>query len=157
MRIAIFSSGFLPVVDGVTVAQLHRLQRLSQWGHEVLLLCPDYQPIANIYPNWRDFTGEMFPQVQVVNLPSTPYLGIEFERNVSPKAYAQALQALEAFQPDIIHVDEAERLAHGFLKFAGVAYARRARIPCVSFFHRRSGSRPAHHPIYSQKIICLGV
>jgi glycosyltransferase involved in cell wall biosynthesis len=135
MRIAIFSSGFLPVIDGVTVAQLNRLQRLSQWGHEVLLLCPDYQPIATIYPNWRDFTGEIFPRVQVVNLPSTPYLGIEFERNVSPKSYTQALRALEAFQPDIIHVDEAERLAHGFLKFAGVAYARRTRIPCVSFFH----------------------
>jgi glycosyltransferase involved in cell wall biosynthesis len=135
MKIAILSSGFLPVVDGVTVAQINRLQRLSQWEHEVLLLCPDYKPIAPIYPNWRDFTGEILPRVRVVNLASTPYLGIEFERNVSPKSYTQALQELEAFQPDIIHVDEAERLAHGFLKFPGVAYARRARIPCVSFFH----------------------
>jgi glycosyltransferase involved in cell wall biosynthesis len=135
MKIAILSSGFLPVIDGVTVAQFNRLQKLSQWGHEVLLLCPDYEPIEAIYPNWRDFTGNILPGVKVVNLASTPYMGIEFERNVSPKSYDRALQELAAFQPDIIHVDEAERLANGFFKFPGVAFAKQANIPCVSFFH----------------------
>ncbi len=135
MKIAILSSGFLPVVDGVTVAQMNRLRWLSRWGHEVLLFCPDYQPIEGIYPNWREFTGEILPGVRVVNLASTPYLGIEFERNVSSKSYERVLRELAAFQPDVIHVDEAERLANGFFKFPGVKFAKKAGIPCVSFFH----------------------
>jgi glycosyltransferase involved in cell wall biosynthesis len=135
MKIAILSSGFLPVVDGVTVAQINRLKCLSRWGHEVLLFCPDYRAIENIYPNWREFTGEMLPGVRVVNLASTSYLGIEFERNVSPQSYGVVLRELTAFQPDIIHVDEAERMANGFLKFPGVKFARSTGTPCVSFFH----------------------
>lgn len=135
MKIAILSSGFLPVVDGVTVAQLNRLRWLSRWGHEVLLFCPDYQAIAGVYPNWREFTGEILPGVKVVNLASTSYMGIEFERNVSSKSYEMVLRELAAFQPDVIHVDEAERLANGFFKFPGVKFAKRAGIPCVSFFH----------------------
>ena len=135
MKIAILSSGFLPVVDGVTVAQMNRLRWLSRWEHEVLLFCPDYQPIEGVYPNWREFTGEILPGVRVVNLASTSYMGIEFERNVSSKSYERVLRELAAFQPDMIHVDEAERLANGFFKFPGVKFAKRAGIPCVSFFH----------------------
>lgn len=135
MKIAILSSGFLPVVDGVTVAQINRLRWLSRWGHEVLLLCPDYQAIAGIYPNWQEFTGKILPGVRVVNLASTPYMGIEFERNVSSDSYQTVLHELAAFQPDVIHVDEAERLANGFFKFPGVKFARAAGIPCISFFH----------------------
>jgi glycosyltransferase involved in cell wall biosynthesis len=135
MKIAILSSGFLPVVDGVTVAQINRLRWLSRWGHEVLLFCPDYQPIEGVYPNWREFTGEILPGVRVVTLASTSYMGIEFERNVSSKSYEKVLRELAAFQPDVIHIDEAERLANGFFKFPGVKFAKGAGIPYVSFFH----------------------
>lgn len=135
MKIAILSSGFLPVVDGVTVAQINRLRWLSRWGHEVVLFCPDYQPIEGIYPNWREFTGKVLPGVRIVNLASTSYMGIEFERNVSSKSYQTVLQELAAFQPDVIHVDEAERLANGFFKFPGIKFAKKTGIPCISFFH----------------------
>lgn len=114
---------------------MNRLKWLSRWGHEVLLFCPNYGAIETIYPNWREFTGEILPGVRVVSLASTSYLGIEFERNVSPQSYPVVLRELAAFQPDLIHVDEAERMANGFLKFPGVKFARAAGIPCVSFFH----------------------
>jgi glycosyltransferase involved in cell wall biosynthesis len=135
MKIAIVSSGFLPVVDGVTVTQLHRLQKLSEYGHQVMLFCPDYQPLANIYPNWQDYTGQIYPGVNIINLPSTPFADLEFERNVSQASYKIVLEELEKFKPDIIHVDEPERLWLGFFKVPGIDYAKRAGIPCVSFFH----------------------
>jgi glycosyltransferase involved in cell wall biosynthesis len=134
MKIAIITSGFLPVVDGVTVSGLRRVEKLSQWGHQVLLFCPDYSPIANIYSNWRDYSGNILPGVKVINLESTPFLDIDFERNVSRKSYQKLLQKLEEFQPDIIHVDEPERLFSGFLKRAGIDFARKHKIPCVGFF-----------------------
>ncbi|MCG9893629.1 MAG: glycosyltransferase [Thermosynechococcaceae cyanobacterium MS004] len=134
MKIAIITSGFLPVIDGVTVSGMQRLQKLSEWGHEVLLLCPDYQSLSHIYPNWKDFTGEILPGVRVVNLSSTPFMDLEYERNVSPFSYGAVTQALQDFQPDIVHVDEPERLFFGFFRVPGVAYARRHNIPCAGFF-----------------------
>lgn len=134
MKIAVISSGFLPVVDGVTVTGLYRLRKLSEWGHQILLFCPDYSVIENIYPNWREYTGEILPGVRVVNLASTPFMDIDFERNVSRNSYQTVLYELEKFQPDIVHVDEPERLFTGFLRVAGVDFAKRYNIPCVTFF-----------------------
>lgn len=134
MKIAIITSGFLPVIDGVTVSGMRRLHKLSQWGHEVLLFCPDYSSLGKIYPNWRDFTGEILPGVRIVSLSSTPFMGLDFERNVSVFSYRTVTRELKAFQPDIVHVDEPERLFFGFFQRPGISYARRAQIPCVGFF-----------------------
>ncbi|MGC9524018.1 MAG: glycosyltransferase [Limnospira sp.] len=134
MKIAIITSGFLPVVDGVTVSGFERLRWLSRWGHQVRLFCPDYRELEAMYPDWRDYTGEILPGVRVVNLPSTPFLGLDFERNVSRAAHGELTRELQAFGPDVIHVDEPERLAFGFLRVPGVDWARRQGIPCVGFF-----------------------
>ncbi len=135
MKIAIISSGFLPVIDGVTVTQINRLRELSKYEHQVLLFCPDYSQLANIYPNWQAYTDNILPGIRIINLESESFFGLDFERNVSKKSYQVVLQELQSFQPDIVHVDEPERLFAGFLKIAGVDYARRAGIPCISFFH----------------------
>jgi glycosyltransferase involved in cell wall biosynthesis len=113
MRIAIITSGFLPVIDGVTVSGMHRLQRLSDWGHEVILFCPDYSSLEDCYPDWKKYTGHILPGVKVINLPSTGFMGLDFERNVS-------------FEP--------ERLAMGFLKAPSAVYAKQKNIPCVCFY-----------------------
>ena len=134
MKIAIIASGFLPVIDGVTVSGYSRLQKLSEWGHQVLFLCPEYSAVEQMYPNWRDYTGEILPGVKIVNLDSTAFMGVDFDRNPSFWSYNQVLKELKAFQPDIIHVDEAERLLVGFWRRAGIDYARRMGIPCVAFF-----------------------
>ena len=134
MKIAIVSSGFLPVIDGVTVSGYCRLQQLSKLGHEVILFCPDYSALAAVYPNWQDYTGQILPGVRIVNLASDPFMGLDFERNVARRSYPEMLQELETFQPDIIHVDEPERLFMGFWRIAGLKFAKKAGIPCVSFF-----------------------
>ena len=133
MKIAILASGFLPVIDGVTVSGFYRLQKLSQWGHEVLFFCPDYSPLAQIYPNWQDYTGNIFPGVRVVSLKSKAFF-VDFERDVAWSAYGQFKEELARFKPDIIHVDEPERLFINFWRLPGVDYARRHGIPCVGFF-----------------------
>ena len=132
MKIAIIASGFLPVLDGVTVSGYYRVQKLSQFGHQVLLFCPDYSPLAHLYPNWKDYTGNIFPGVQVINLPSTPFL--DFERNVGFNTYQIVVRELEKFQPEIIHVDEPERLFFAFFRLAGIEFARQNKIPCVCTF-----------------------
>lgn len=135
MKIAIISSGFLPVVDGVTVSVFQRARVLSQLGHQALILCPDYQSVESVYPDWRDYQGEILPGVQVVGLPNEPFMGVAFERNLSRQADLALNQALAAFSPEIVHVDEPDRIFLGMLKAPGVAYARANGIPCVGFYH----------------------
>lgn len=135
MKVAMITSGFFPAVDGVTISVWHRLQWLSQWGHEVLVLCPDYRCIASIYPNWEAFIGDILPGIRVVNLPSEPFMNVEVERNPTRSSYETVLQALDTFHPDLIHVDEPERLFLGFLTAPGARYAQQHHIPCIAFFH----------------------
>lgn len=135
MKIAIVTSGFLPVVDGVTTAVSQRLRYLSQWGHEVLVLCPSYEAIASVYPNWQDFVGDYLPGVRVVPLPSESFMGLEFERNLSRAAQIPLTDMLDAFRPDVIHVDEPDRLFIGLGKLPGVEWARAHQVPCFAFYH----------------------
>lgn len=135
MKIAVICSSFFPVIDGVTIAVLNRLKKLSILGHQVIVFCPDYQPIKHIYPDYQEYTGEIFPNVKVINLASTKSVALDFERDVTIKSYQRVIKKLKEFQPDIIHVDEAERLGFCFLKLPGVKYARQNNIPCIAWFH----------------------
>ena len=134
MKIAMITSGFLPVVDGVTVADFNRMKKLSQWGHQVRVFCPDYSILASVYPNWQDYTGEILPNIEVINLSSDAFMGLDFERNISWRSRPHLMQSLEEFQPDIVHVDEPERLSVGLLQIPGINYAKQAGIPCVFFY-----------------------
>lgn len=135
MKIAIICSSFFPVIDGVTIAVFNRLQQLSRLGHQAVVFCPDYQSLAHIYPNYRDYMGEIFSGIEIVNLPSTKSVALDFERDVTIKSYKIVVKKLREFQPDIIHVDEAERLGVCLLKIPGVKYAKQNNIPCVAWFH----------------------
>ncbi|WP_319420816.1 glycosyltransferase [Pleurocapsa sp. FMAR1] len=135
MKIAVICSSFFPVIDGVTIAVFNRLKQLSILGHQVIVFCPDYQPIKHIYPDYQEYIGEIFPNVKVINLASTKSLALDFERDVTIKSYQRVIKELKEFQPDIIHVDEAERLGFCFLKLPGVKYARQNNVPCIAWFH----------------------
>ena len=135
MKIAIICSSFFPVIDGVTIAVYKRLEQLSILGHQVRVFCPDYSPIKHIYPNYQEYTGEIFPGIKIISLPSSQAIALEFERDVTINSYQIVIEELNKFQPNIIHVDEAERLGICFLKLPGVKYAQQHNIPCVAWFH----------------------
>jgi len=135
MRVAILTSGFLPVIDGVTVTVAERVKRLSAWGHHVQVFCPDYGAIATVYPDWQSYQGAWLPGVEVLSLPSEPFMGVEFERNFTGSAAPILEHHLRAFQPDLIHIDEPDRIFLGLGQIPAIKLARRDRIPCVGFYH----------------------
>lgn len=127
MRIAILASGVLPVLDGVTVSVDARVRWLVRRGDEVLLLAPAAADGARP-------TG-LPPAVTFVGLPSAPFGAAAGDRNVVLAAAGEIDRALGAFRPDLIHVDEPERLALGLRRIPARAYARCHRVPVVAFFH----------------------
>lgn len=135
MKIAIICSSFLPVIDGVTIAVFKRLEQLSFLKHQVVVFCPDYSPIKHIYPDYEQYTGKIFPGIEIISLPSSKAIALDFERDLTIKSYQIVLKKLEQFQPDLIHVDEAERLGICLLKLPGVKYAQQHHLPCIAWFH----------------------
>lgn len=135
MKIAIICSSFFPVIDGVTIAVFKRLEQLSLLKHQVIVFCPDYSPIKHIYPDYEQYTGEIFPDIEIISLPSSKAIALDFERDLTIKSYQIVLEKLEQFKPDLIHVDEAERLGICLLKLPGVKYAQQHQIPCLAWFH----------------------
>jgi glycosyltransferase involved in cell wall biosynthesis len=128
MRVAILSSGYLPVLDGVTLSVDVRVQRLAARGHDVLLLAP--RPADDLRRPAGLPDGVVF-----VGLPGTPFGAAAGDINPGPAAHEVIEQALAAFRPDLIHLDEPERLAWGIRRLPGLAFARRHGIPAVAFFH----------------------
>ena len=135
MKIAIICSSFFPVVDGVTIAIFKRLEQLSLLGHQVIVFCPDYSPIKHLYPDYQKYTGQILPGIEIISLPSSKAIALDFERDLTVKSYQIVLQKLEQFKPDLIHVDEAERLGICLLKLPGIKYAQQHHIPCFAWFH----------------------
>lgn len=135
MKLAMFASSFRPVLDGVAISVHERAKRLTQQGHEVLILAPDYSCVKQYFPDVEEYMGMISPGVEVVSLLSRDFAGMEYERTVAIGSYGRAQDALVRFRPDAIHVDEPERLYLGFLRRAGLAYAREHGIPCTAQYH----------------------
>lgn len=144
MRIAIITTTFKPELSGIAEAVYKRIKVISGIsGVEILLLAPDYSPIANCLPDYKNYVGRIFENVEVKPYPSySPGIKTNKEdgRVIGPFWKYSLDTELEKFKPDIIHVDEPERLfgarvTDGYLKRVGIGYARKNKIPVVAMWH----------------------
>ncbi len=126
MRIAIIASGYLPVLDGVSVSVHERVRRLSRDGHSVLLMAPRTKPGP---------AESGLANVALLGLKSRPVGGVAGDRNPVRAANAAIEAALEGFRPDIIHVEEPERLLAGLWRSAALRFAKARKVPILAFYH----------------------
>ncbi len=134
MKIAIVSEGYYPEISGVTTSLDARARKLAELGHEVRIYAPDYAPIAAVYPNYKSYIGELFPNVTIVPFPSRSH-AVEYLRDARPFSCRQVAKDMDSFAPDVIHTECPERLFTGFLSRPGVKYAKRANIPRTAIYH----------------------
>ncbi|MEB3224709.1 MAG: glycosyltransferase [Synechococcus sp.] len=134
MKIAIISSTFLPSHDGVSITLFERLQALSDQGHQVLCLVSSYQEVAEIYPRWSEYVGDLFPHVTIVPLPSVAWLGIPQERNPRRSSLKSIEMTLKEFQPDLMQIEEPERLWTTLFTLPGRDYAQAQNIPYIGCY-----------------------
>ena len=94
MRIAFFTDTFLPQVNGVATSIANFATELGRRGHRVLIVTP------KLKEEGPDFEAK---NVKVVYLPSVPAL-VYPKFRISPfVGLPRTLQAVRAFDPDIIH------------------------------------------------------
>lgn len=144
MRIAIVTSTFKPELSGIAETLNKRLREIARLGgHEVLVLGPDYRGCADVLPDWERWTGDLYPGVRVETYPTAAYaLAIQKAdtRRILPFWKHSLDDRLAAFAPDVVHVDEPDRLfglqlTDGYLRRVGVRYARRHGVPLTGMWH----------------------
>ena len=115
MRIALFTETFLPKVDGIVTRLRHTIEHLERNGDRVLVVAPD--------GGLTEYKGAKIHGVPGMPLPLYP----ELKLALPPLG---TKNAIEEFQPDLIHV-----VNPAFLGVGGIYYAKTMNIPLVASYH----------------------
>ncbi|MDR1325337.1 MAG: glycosyltransferase [Treponema sp.] len=133
MKIVMFTDAYWPRVNGVTVSVDSFSHALVRRGNEVMIVCPFYpeSPVAERLSTAHSVTVEHKPEPVVVRVPS---IGVQLLSKEDRVARFEKLfwvsQHIEAFNPDILHINTEFMLAEFGLYYAGM-YG----IPSVYTFH----------------------
>jgi len=115
LKIAFFTETFLPKVDGIVTRLTKTVQHLVTAGDEVLIFCPEGAP-------------DIYMGAQVVGVPAMPLpLYPELKLALPRPAVAEAL---DRFQPDLVHVVNPAVLGLG-----GIWLAKTKAYPLVASYH----------------------
>lgn len=120
MRIAFFSETHVSEHDGVAIILDRLLRDLRRMGHDVLL--------AASHVNGTNGAG-VPPGIQIAHVPSIPLPWYPDLRLASPVS-RQVLRAVEAFEPDVIHIVTAYSVG-----LIGLKTARSLGVPAIATFH----------------------
>ena len=115
MKIAFFTETFLPKVDGIVTRLTKTVQHLIAAGDQVMVFCPEGAP--------PEYCGAQVVGVPAMPLPLYPELKLALPRPA-------VAEALERFQPDLVHVVNPAVLGLG-----GIWLARTRNLPLVASYH----------------------
>ena len=115
MKIAFFTETFLPKVDGIVTRLTKTIEYLVKNGDDVIVFCPEGSP--------NNYKGAKIIGVAAMPLPLYP----ELKLGLPGPAVSEAL---EKFQPDLIHVVNPAVLGLG-----GIWLAKTNDIPLIASYH----------------------
>ena len=115
MKIAFFTETFLPKVDGIVTRLTKTIEYLVKNGDDVIVFCPEGSP--------NNYKGAKIVGVAAMPLPLYP----ELKLGLPGPAVSDAL---ENFQPDLIHVVNPAVLGLG-----GIWLAKTNNIPLIASYH----------------------
>ena len=115
MRIALFTETFLPKVDGIVTRLRHTIEHLERNGDRVLVIAPE--------GGLTEYKGAKVYGIPGMPLPLYP----ELKLALPPLG---TINAIEEFQPDLIHV-----VNPAFLGVGGIYYAKKMNLPLVASYH----------------------
>ncbi len=115
MKIAFFTETFLPKVDGIVTRLTKTIPHLVNSGEEVVIFCPEGGP--------EEYMGAKVIGVPAMPLPLYPELKLGLPGPL-------VSEALEKFEPDLIHVVNPAVLGLG-----GIWLAKTNNIPLLASYH----------------------
>jgi glycosyltransferase involved in cell wall biosynthesis len=132
MKIVMFTDAYWPRVNGVTVSVDSFSHALVRAGHQVLIVCSSYPETSDMEyisgTGERENSGRGEPTV--IRVPSMPLPITREDRLAKAYKWFWVSKQLEAFDPDILHVNTEFVIAE-----FGFQYARLHYVPVIYTFH----------------------
>ena len=138
MRIAIATSVYYPMINGVAMFSYNLASGLAARGHEVLVLTPSqtkkrHSEMVNgvrvVYLRSSDI--KIYPD-QIHDVPEKKHWFYKHGLKASLMPKGQIKRVLDAFRPDVLHVQGSDPIG-----LSVVAYARKNDIPVVTTEHNQ--------------------
>ncbi|MDR3335448.1 MAG: glycosyltransferase [Treponema sp.] len=132
MKTVMFTDTYWPRVNGITVSVDSFAHALVRRGNEVMIICPFY-PESSVVERISVSLAEKKdrqPQPQVIRVPSTPSMFSPEDRLAKFHKWFWVSKQIEAFNPDIIHINNEFVIAE-----FGYHYAWLHNLPILYTFH----------------------
>ncbi len=130
MRVLFISDVYFPRVNGVSTSIRTFRQDLASLGVETSLVAPRYDPPPARRAAAGETGGTVPDEPGVLRVPAARVPRDPEDRRMGWRALMRALDALPAGRFDLVHI-HTPFIAH----YAGVRFARRARIACLATYH----------------------
>ena len=138
MKIAISTAVYYPMTNGVAVFSHNLALGLASRGHEVLVLCPSRtgknhtQSENGVKVQFlKSINVRVYPD-QVTAVPAKKKLFYKHGFRVSVFPAREVKKALDAFQPDVVHIQVSDPIG-----LSVVSYAKKHQIPIVTTEHNQ--------------------
>jgi len=125
-----FTDAYYPRINGVAVSVKSYAEALTQLGHEVCIVCCNYQkPNDEETPAIKesDYTDE---KVKVIRILSHHIFCSEEDRLARISQWKTVKHEMDAFKPDIVHIN-----SEFLIGYYGMVYGRYRLVPIVYTFH----------------------
>jgi glycosyltransferase involved in cell wall biosynthesis len=158
MKIVMFTDAYWPRVNGVTVSVDSFAHALIRLGHEVMIICPFY-PESSVVERISDSTLEKKDnphEPAILRVPSIPLFFSKEDRLAKFHKGFWVSKQIEAFDPDMIHLNSEFVIAE-----FGLQYARFHNLPVIYTFHTHWDEYIANYlfflPKFVLKLIVWGI
>jgi glycosyltransferase involved in cell wall biosynthesis len=128
MKIAMFTDAYWPRVNGVTVSVDSFSHALVRLGHRVMIVCSSYPETSDM--EYSSGAGAEAGGPELIRVPSMPSPVTKEDRLALAHKWFWVSKQLEAFDPDILHVNTEFVIAE-----FGLQYARLHYLPVIYTLH----------------------
>lgn len=105
MKIAIFTDSFFPRINGVVVSVNSFAGKLVEAGHSVLIVTATYTEKQQIEGQYIEKEFDSRQTFSVLRLNAKRLLFSPQDRSIYYNQWKVALKALDAFKPDVLHIN----------------------------------------------------
>lgn len=130
MNIALFTDSFFPRINGVVVSVNSFAIKLSELGHNVLIVTSTYTEKQQIDGQYIEKDLDKNQPFSILRLKSKPMFFSPADRSIFLSQWQLTLDTLDAFKPDVLHVNT-EWVAGRF----AVRYNKLRKTPLVFTLH----------------------
>jgi len=127
-----FVDCYYPRVNGVVVSVKSYSDFLAKLGHNILIVCPEYNKKQNIKGTvfFEDKTVKNHENVSILRVPAVDLIWSKEDRLARLNQWHFIKTSVDKFKPDIVHIN-----CEWAMGWYGITYARHRHIPSVYTFH----------------------